>query len=477
MVAGLRVGAVPAVAQTPAVAQAPATAATTAPPKTLPLRYDEDYRYLRDPDRRTNGLDPLKYQSLRGAAHPDWFLTLGGEGRVFFERYRNEQWGRVPTDANGYWLFRTMLHASVRLGPHVRLFAELKSGLAAGQRNGPRPPDVDELDLNQGFVDLNIGPVSDADGTTPLVLRLGRQELEYGAGRLISVRELPNVRQTFDGGRLLLRAGAWRAEAFGLRPAATKRGVFDDNTDRTQALWGGYATRPLGTAPGSGLHLDLFYLGNQRDVGIFAEGRAAETRHSGGGRLWYRTPALASDLEATYQAGTFGPGRIRAWSVSSSTTVSWPQAPLHPALGLNLGANSGDRDPTNPDNQTFFPPAPRGAYFGAVGANGPPNILGFAPTLRLTPAPGLTVLGYCYFFWRQSLRDGVYNVPGFPIRSPGPGRARYIGTQPELDASWQFSRYLSLTASYAYFGAGQFIRDAPPAADIQYLATWLTFKF
>lgn len=446
---------------------------TTAPPRPLPLRYDEDYRYLRDSTRRTGALDPLKYLPLRGPARTDWFLTLGGEARVFYERYRQEQWGARPPDDNGYWLFRTMAHASARLGPHVRVFAELKSGLAAGQRNGPRPPDVDELDLNQGFVELGLGRGATADAPAPLRLRLGRQELEYGAGRLISVRELPNVRQAFDGALVVLQAGTWQVQAFGVRPVETDRGVFDDGADPTQMLWGSYATRPLSPT----LHLDVYYLGQHREVGVLAEGRGSETRHSGGGRLWYHSARLSSDLEATYQFGTFGAGRIRAWSMSSSNTLNFSQWRGRPALGLNLGVNSGDRDPANPDNQTFLPPAPRGAYFGAVGANGPPNMAGFAPTLRLTPAPGLTVLGYCYFFWRQSRGDGIYNVPGFPVKPPGPSWARYVGTQPELDASWQLSRYLSLTGSYAYFHAGSFIRETPPARNIHYLASWLTFKF
>ena len=35
-----------------------------------------------------------------------------------------------------------------------------------------------------------------------LVLRLGRQEFEFGSGRFVDVREGPNVRQAFDGASL-----------------------------------------------------------------------------------------------------------------------------------------------------------------------------------------------------------------------------------------------------------------------------------
>ena len=473
---GLRIG----VGLEPVQAQDPSAASTgpATPPKVRLLRYEEDYRYLRDPARRTHVLDPLKYIPLRAEADTTraaWFATLGGEVRFFYERYVNENWGAAPPDRSGYLLQRTMLHADAQLGAHVRLFAELKSGLITGRAGGPRPVDLDRLDVNQAFVELRAGraPAAPDGSGAALLLRLGRQELDFGSGRLISVRALPNVRQGFDGARATLNRPASSLAVFAVRPAETNRGYFDDRTDPTESLWGAYATHTL-RGP---LHLDLYYLGSDRERAVFAEGRGAETRHTAGGRLWHRTPALSTDLEGTYQFGTFGAGRIRAWSAASSTSYTFGEARFRPALGLNLGLNSGDLDPTDPDNQTYRPPAPRGAYFGAVGANGPPNIGGFAPTLRLAPVRGVTVLAFCYFFWRTSRRDVVYNVPGFPLRPPGPSRARYIGTQPELDAVWQLGRYFSLTGSYAFFDAGPYIRESPPGRDVHYLGSWLTFSF
>jgi len=38
-------------------------------------------------------------------------------------------------------------------------------------------------------------------------VRVGRQELAYGAGRLIAPREGPNERQPFDAARILLTSG------------------------------------------------------------------------------------------------------------------------------------------------------------------------------------------------------------------------------------------------------------------------------
>ena len=50
------------------------------------------------------------------------------------------------------------------------------------------------LDFQTAFLEVGAGDERDW-----IKLRVGRQELEYGSGRLIDVREVPNVRLSFDG--------------------------------------------------------------------------------------------------------------------------------------------------------------------------------------------------------------------------------------------------------------------------------------
>src|SRR5207247_1455438 len=57
------------------------------------------------------------------------------------------------------------------------------------------------------------------------------QELGYGSSRLVSAREAPNVRLTFDGAKAILKFGGWQVGAFFVKPVRTKVGVFDDDPD------------------------------------------------------------------------------------------------------------------------------------------------------------------------------------------------------------------------------------------------------
>ncbi len=174
------------------------------PPKYQKLRYEEDYRYLQDPSKRTDWFDPIKYVPLSEEA----YLSLGGLIRERYEYIHNPLWGQDPQDKRGVFLQRYMLHADVHVGAHVRVFGQLQSALESGRRGGPSPVDEDKLDLHQAFLDIAL-PLGES---RTLTLRGGRQEMSYGSARLIDVRQGPNVRRSFDGARVLLQWHDWRID-------------------------------------------------------------------------------------------------------------------------------------------------------------------------------------------------------------------------------------------------------------------------
>ena len=235
-------------------------------------------------------------------------LSAGVEVRQEYEWFANEEWGAEVPDHTGYWLQRYMLHVDTRLSRRVRLYGELKSGIEVGRAGGPRGSDEDRLDLHQGFFDLSFGPVT---------MRVGRQELSFGTQRLVSVRGGPNVRQTFDGGTVVLQRGRWRADAFGTRYVSTETGVFDDSSDTGRSVWGVYAVRSL--AQDSTKGVDLYYLGYRRTAATFDQGRGRELRHSWGARFWKTSTAIDYNFEAVLQTGRFANAAIRAWGIASDT--------------------------------------------------------------------------------------------------------------------------------------------------------------
>jgi hypothetical protein len=439
------------------------------PPPFKQLRYDENYAYLRDPTNRADLFDPIKFIPFDN--HGESWLTLGGEIRERYEYYHNSKWGLGPQDDNGYLLQRYMIHADTHLGEHFRFFAQFKSGLEDGRNGGPRSTDEDQFDLHQAFLDFRL-PFSEADSLT---LRLGRQELAYGSSRLVSFREGPNVRQSFDGVKGILKIASWQIDAFAAKPVRTRTGVFDDDPDPGESFWGLYAVTPLSFLPGG--NIDLYYLGVDRDDAQFDQGTAHEQRHSLGTRIWGRDSGWDYNFEFVYQFGSFGSGDIQAWTAASDVGFTFEHAPLTPRLGLKANVTSGDRNANDPDLQTFNPLFPRGSYFGEPALIGPANHIDVHPQLDLVLLENLTFIVDWDCFWRESTHDGIYGPAVNVVASGQTSDKRYIGHQAQAMLEWRLNRHLTLTADYAHFFAGAFLHETTPGKDVDYFSVWLTFRF
>ena len=453
------------VLQAPAIDSAP----SPSPPPFQKLRYDESYEYLRDPSRRSDYLDAIKFIPLN--TNGDWHLTLGGEIRERYEHYQNNLWGRGPQDDNGYLLQRYMVHADGHFGENFRIFTQFKSGLEDGRNGGPRPTDRDDFDLHQAFFDVRV-PWSETDSLT---FRAGRQELAYGSSRLISFREEPNVRRSFDGMKAILKVNGWQVDAFAVKPVRTKTGVFDDDPDPDQDFWGLYAVTPVSWLPGG--NVDLYYLGLDRKNASFDQGTAHELRHSIGTRIWGHKAGWDYNLEFVYQFGSFGSGDIQAWTAASDVGFTFANTLFEPRLGLKANVTSGDDNPSNRNLQTFNPLFPRGAYFGEPALIGPANHIDVHPQLELVLLRNLTLIVNWDCFWRESTHDGIYGPAVNLIQTGKTSDARYVGNQAEAMLEWHVDRHLTFTADYAHFFAGDFLKETTPGKDADYFSAWVTFRF
>ena len=450
------------------IATASLRASSAAPvPTYRALRYEEDFSYLHDPSMRSDLLDPLKFIPLNPTESV--FLSMGGEIRERYEYFSTTLWGQGPED--GYLLQRYMLHADLQMGGTLRFFSQLKSGIESGRTGGPRPTDEDRLDLNQAFFDLRCLE----NRTATFTVRAGRQEMAFGSSRLISFREGPNVRLSFDGLRGILRVESWQIDAFVANPVQTKPGTFDDSRDRRQKLWGIYAVTPFPSLPDG--HLDLYYLGLVRDLARFDQGVAREERHSVGIRLWGRTAGWDYNFEVVGQLGTFGDGDIVAWTVASDTGYTFSDIAFTPRLSLKADVASGDRDPERAGLETFNALFPRGAYFGESSLIGPANFFDVHPGVDLHFTKSITCSADWGFFWRESLRDGLYGPAVNLVRSGKTSLARAIGSQAALRADWRIGRHWTFVVTGSRFFAGDFIRESGPGQDVNYFSSWVTCLF
>jgi hypothetical protein len=435
------------------------------------LREDDDWSFLADPTQRQEFWDPIKYIRLRPGRN-DWFLSMGGEAREVWEQIGNDNWGQQPF-MNGYFNERYMLYFDLHYGEHVRTFVELKSGINSYRIGGPRPIDEKKLDFQAGFLELGT-----SSGSNSISLRAGRQELEYGSGRLIDVREGPNVRLSFDGFMVKSRLDAWQVDGFAVRPDLDNPGFFDNAPNHAVGFWGVYASRPFPRKNS----LEAYYLGLDRKEARFQRGTAQEVRHTLGAR--FSRPIATEkagwdfDYEALWQFGTFGSANIEAWTVASETGYRIPTIPLKSRFSAKADISSGD-NPNSRTLGTFNPLFPRGNYFGVLAAAGPGpiNFIDVHPRVEAALPHGVSVSFDWIVQWRENVNDGVYAVPGFLIRAADGSRSRFVGHRPGTEVRWQVNRHMWFQADYGIFYAGRFLKETQPGRNLNYWALWAGYKF
>src|SRR5262249_34339635 len=124
---------------------------------------------------------------------PASYLSLGGELRERYEHYTHPGFG-VPHQPqyDDYVIQRITLHADLHANDYLRVFVQGISGLQFGGTRDKAPTNQNPVDLQQGFLDLRLHAGAAGDSSY-LVVRGGRFEMSYGAGRLVATRAGPNI--------------------------------------------------------------------------------------------------------------------------------------------------------------------------------------------------------------------------------------------------------------------------------------------
>ena len=454
-------------AQTPDP-RAPGAASDSARPPLNPFPAEQDWSFLANPLGRVDVFDPVKYLPFGGS--PQHYLSLGLEYRTEYEWFTNWMFGAGPQTRDGYLLTRLMPHFDLHLGHDVRLFSEFNFDYEDGRAGGPRPQvDEDEGDVHQAFVE--IGPhVSSPSGVS---VRVGRQEVVLGSGRLLDNNEGPNVKLSFDGVRVIAATESARLDVFVLKPVDENPGFFDDNPIYQRTVWGGYLTVPAPLIARG--QADLYYIGEDATDASFGRGTASETRHTVGVRAFRQiAQGLDYNWEANGQFGAFGADAIRAWSVSTETGYTFDGVPLRPRPLVRADAYSGDGNPAQHTLGTFDPLFPRGAYFSpkATPDLGPQNLVDLHPVVQFAPLPSITAALSWAWYWRESTHDGIYAFgSGVLIDPAGASRARYLGHRGDAEVRWAPVPHIIVAFNEAGFAPGSFFdsvanRRAPFAANV-----------
>lgn len=434
-------------------------------------RWAEDWRVMRDPAKRDDALDRLKFLPLD--EDDDVYLTLSGETRLRMNITTNPNLRETPHQRQD--IRRLVGGADLHVGPHLRLYGEVAHGGLTGINLGAPPATLrNNLVLQQYFAEASAKL-----GGVTVGARYGRQEFTDGPNLLVSQRDNNTIRYTLNGLRAWARTPYARIDVFDLKP--TRYGDLgpDDDVDDPDRRFSGVTlgfvipSRVLG---GSKLYFDPFFWRRRNSVGTWGGRVGPATRYYGGARLWGEAGRWTIDWSVNHQWGTFLDQEIDAWQAFFAQTYRLGAAATAPRLGFHADYASGGGGYGDGKLRDAYAPFGNNIYYSYQLYLTPSSLIAAAPNLTVSPAKSIRVTAEYQFTWRDSVTDAVYRANGQPFAGTQLVSARKVADVARLQLVWTITPRLSFTDRYEHLAAGPALTRAGYTSS-DFLAGWLSFRF
>ena len=405
---------------------------------------------LADPRVPRQPFDEFKYIPLSDTDRYT-YLSFGADSRERFEANNAAGFGTGANRNQDYVISRNEFHADLRIANQVQAFVQLQADYAPW-KTMLTPVDVDRLDLEQAFVVL-----TEAVGGGTLKLRAGRQQFAFDLQRFVSVRDGPNVRQSYDAGWADYENGPWRFITFYSLPVQVRDNrIFDDYSSVTKQTFGMARAEYKFS---ESLFVAGYYANFTQANVQFPNASGDERRDIFDVHLNGNANHFDFDLEVMNQTGRIGIEPIEAWAVGSIAGYTFAKVNWSPRVGIQLDAASGDGS-TKQTFGTFNPLFPNGYYFTLAGYTGYANLIHVKPSLTLTPTSSLKIVIAAAAQWRQTTADAVYIQPDLAVPKTAGRPGAYTGSYGQFRLDWTIDRATSFAIEAVHFKIGEAVRNA-----------------
>lgn len=426
--------------------------ASVQPPATRPKlssnRWQEDWSALADPALRTQWGDVLKYISLSDT-DKSTYLSLGVNLRERTEMSDAASFG-IGNPDNTYLLQRLQLHADLRFASYWQAFVQIEDARTVNKQV------IGGADRNPWDLRLAFLAYVRAFEAGTFKARVGRQDFAFDLQRFVSLRDGPNVRQSFDAIWADWETGRWRLIGFISQPVQyDDRHPFDDTSNHRFR----FSTLRVERLVFGGDELSAYYSRYSRDGARYLDATGDERRDVYDLRFAGHAAGVDWDLEGMAQRGHVGGKDIDAWGSGARVGYTWGVA-WQPRLGLQLDAASGDGRHGDGTVGTFNPLFPNGYYFTLAGFTGYANLQHVKPSVTVKPLAGLSVMVALGFQWRQTVNDAVYVQPNIPLPGTAGKGGHWTGAYGQLRVDYAFNANFTGAVEAVHYDTGRVIRMA-----------------
>ena len=389
-------------------------------------------------------------------------MSVDGQLRIRAYYKNNQDFNSTWSDKDRKILQRTRFAFIVRNNKYLQIYTQFQDSRHWGEETTTKT-NLRNVDVHQAFIEYK------PEGKNTYILRMGRQEINFGDGRLIGKNDWSNIGRSFDALRLIMRSVGFRCDIL-LAKVAHGPILADD------FLYGIYYTKYFGKSLA-----DFYFIGAKEK-----RGSAIPTNdrniYNLGFRIDLNSNTINFKTEALYQMGRLGlDARANSIGISAYGLASDFKFKMGKKWygGVNLTIGSGDDDPSSGDVKTLQIIYPnQHKFLGFL------DILGWSNTKTLGIYLGLKLNEYSemkFTFHNMEImnkNDYWYGYDGQPYGAGIAGETSLIGREFDFSYKRTMAEYLDIQIGGALMIPGNVVVETLGKKDTPiylYISTQVNF--
>jgi hypothetical protein len=377
------------------------------------------------------------------------FLCFTGGYRARFEGFSG---GGFTDSSDSYMLTRFRLGMVVKPARWFYVYTELQDARVALTNSFSAPPYQSTWDLRRAhadFFDIEHSRVA---------LRIGRQDLNFGDGRVLGTSYWRNTSRGWDAVVLALNRRWFHASVFASSPVVPLGSGLSHHVQGNN-LHGIYTT--LRNLIG-GSDLEPYVLWRLSPNIRTESGKVAKLDEKAAGVRWAGVLSRFDyDTELVSETGHIGTDSIGAWAWTARLGYSLPTRALRPRAFIEYSFASGDRNPADGHHGTFDQLYPNiHGHHGLADQVAWQNLQEIRAGLRTSLRRNWILAGAYNNWWLANARDAFYNSSGGVVARDTRGLSgTHIGYELDAETSFRLNRDLEFGLGVGRLIPGEFLKN------------------
>ncbi|MFZ0934151.1 MAG: alginate export family protein [Bryobacteraceae bacterium] len=398
---------------------------------------------------------------------PGWLcFTLGYRAR--FESYSAGNF--QPGNSDSYLLTRFRLGVLVKPASWFHVFAELQDADAFWKTPPLAPPYQSTWDLRRGYLDL--GDIEESR----VALRVGRQDLNFGYGRVLGTSYWRNASRGYDAAMAVFNWDWLRLNVFAAsQVVATPNGLCHHQEGND--IYGIYSSLKK-LVPHS--VVEPYVLWHLQPGVKTEEGSLAKLNEQIFGLRWAGTAShFDFDAETIGETGSIGSDDIRAWAWSA--IAGYSLQPFHHTVRVfaKYDFASGEHNPKDGVHETFDQLYPNiHDHHGLADQIAWQNLKSLRSGVKASLRRNWVLASAFNGWWLASATDAFYNSSGGVVAQDPRGLSgTHIGNEYDVQTSYRLDRDLDLGVGLGYIRSGAFLLLTNHAPSYTYPYVMINYNF